>query len=259
MYYADPMFPKPDNAEAVVWRYTDIVKFISLIDTKSLFFSRSDLLGDPFEGSIPYTDGQINLNELIRETYATLGLEKPPSPLSFSIHDFLRKSAYVCSFHMNSFESAALWSIYTKAKQGVAIRTTFSRLCNCFNDYQDEKIRIGLIDYIDYKTQTIPVLKNAYFPLIYKRKSFEHERELRAILISTQNVLVHGQTTLTQEKIDHFPKGISVPVDLNTLIERIYIAPTSPSWIKELLTSVLRKYRINKTVYQSTLDRSPII
>ena len=36
-----------------IWRYLDFAKFINILDKKSLFFSRVDKLGDPFEGSFP--------------------------------------------------------------------------------------------------------------------------------------------------------------------------------------------------------------
>jgi hypothetical protein len=36
-----------------IWRYMDFTKFISVLDTQTLFFSRIDLLGDKFEGSVP--------------------------------------------------------------------------------------------------------------------------------------------------------------------------------------------------------------
>jgi hypothetical protein len=47
-----PVFEPPDG-HAQLWRYMDFIKFVSLLDTAELNFSRSDMLGDPFEGSLP--------------------------------------------------------------------------------------------------------------------------------------------------------------------------------------------------------------
>ena len=45
MYETHPLFVAPPG-DALLWRYMDFTKFVSLLDTSSLFFSRADLLGD---------------------------------------------------------------------------------------------------------------------------------------------------------------------------------------------------------------------
>ena len=50
MNKSDNLFELPP-AEAILWRYIDMTKFLSLLHSKALFFVRSDKLGDPFEGS----------------------------------------------------------------------------------------------------------------------------------------------------------------------------------------------------------------
>ncbi len=47
-----PVFLSPDDPNIKVWRYLDFTKYVSLLETRSLYFSRSDRLGDPFEGSL---------------------------------------------------------------------------------------------------------------------------------------------------------------------------------------------------------------
>jgi hypothetical protein len=39
--------------DTILWRYLDFTKFASLISKKTMYFCRTDLLGDPFEGSYP--------------------------------------------------------------------------------------------------------------------------------------------------------------------------------------------------------------
>jgi hypothetical protein len=57
MYEQHPEFNPPDNENCKIWRYLDIPKFFWLLEKQSLYFSRADLLGDPFEGSIPSAEG----------------------------------------------------------------------------------------------------------------------------------------------------------------------------------------------------------
>src|SRR5258706_8693532 len=49
---ADDGQESPIDPKMPVWRYLDLAKLLSLLETRALYFSRGDLLGDPFEGSI---------------------------------------------------------------------------------------------------------------------------------------------------------------------------------------------------------------
>lgn len=53
MYKEHPVFQQPNNENIKIWRYMDFTKFMSLLDTKKLFFTRADKFEDPFEGSWP--------------------------------------------------------------------------------------------------------------------------------------------------------------------------------------------------------------
>jgi hypothetical protein len=62
MYQDHPLLsPPPDDA--VLWRYMDFTKFVSLLETSALFFCRPDQLGDPFEGSISPAEPPIVAGE----------------------------------------------------------------------------------------------------------------------------------------------------------------------------------------------------
>jgi len=61
-------------------------------------------------------------------------------------------------------------------------------------------------------------------PAVLKRKSFEHEREVRIILCPS---------VLIKETAVHPPRdGIEVPVDLKSLIEEILLSPIAPRWLQ---------------------------
>jgi len=73
-------FKPPANSSARIWRYMDFTKFVFMLETSSLWFSRTDKLGDPFEGSIP------QLNILQEESWlASLNLHS-----NITIDDVLR-------------------------------------------------------------------------------------------------------------------------------------------------------------------------
>ena len=62
-----PSFPQPKDPNTKIWRYMDFTKLASMFEQNGIFFSRSDILGDPFEGSY----SKANADDLIRsEVYA---------------------------------------------------------------------------------------------------------------------------------------------------------------------------------------------
>lgn len=171
-------FLSPKNVDVNIWRYFDFAKYVSLLDRKALYFYRADLLADLFEGSIPLED--IKNRDKI---YTKMEVELPTKNrmLLKDIPTRIRKHTYISSWHMNKYESVAMWSIYSLNEYGIAIRTTYKRLCDSFKNF-DEDVYVGRVLYIDYEQDTIPE-NNALWPYLFKRKSYEYESEIRAVLM----------------------------------------------------------------------------
>ena len=228
------------NDNMTIWRYLDFTKFVSLLDRQALFFCRADKLGDPFEGSQPKPN--IPLRSEIFE-------HQIPVDILSEQYKRIREFTAVNCWHINRYESAAMWKLYLKSNEGIAIRSTFGRLRNSLNDAKPD-IYIGKVQYIDYDKDNIP--NYLFSPFLHKRKSFEHEVELRAVIQE------FPEGKLLSEADRPFEDGLYIPVDLNLLINEIYLAPTSPKWLRELVESVTAKYGIKKKVRQSILDEKPI-
>ena len=235
---------KPTNENSKVWRYMDFTKFISLLDKRELWFSRVSELDDPFEGTLskmslyldPVVPGQSEeydrAVDIFRETKKQW-----------------RKWIVVNCWHLNKDESAAMWKLYIKGDCGIAIQSTFDRLSRSFEGYSDESVYLGQVRNEDYDIVKMSV---NFPPLVctYKRKSFQHEQELRALIIELEK----------GGDLDSEPpfKGLSIPVDLEVLIERIYVAPQLGEWAHELVKSMMLKYGLNKKVEHSSLDDVPL-
>lgn len=109
MYKEHPVFEKTENENIKIWRYLDFTKFVSLLDTKSLFFIRADKLSDPFEGS--FSKANIKLRPLVYGENFSIIHEK------FSkFHMEIRKFTFINSWHMNEYESDAMWRLYLHSK-----------------------------------------------------------------------------------------------------------------------------------------------
>jgi hypothetical protein len=242
-------FEAPEDENQIIWRYMDFSKFVSLLDKKALYFSRLDKLSDSFEGSLPEENVKardIRLEKLRQEDWnmdvqAEIALSEP------ACYKAMRKYNLVDCWHMNDRESAAMWKLYLKSDEGIAVQSTYKRLKESFHSNSkypvriEDTVRIGKVKYIDYSVDSMP-LDNHFRPALHKRKSFEYEKELRAV------VFRYEHDTNRDEN------GAYLEVDLDILIEKIYVAPTTPTWFHELVQSIAKKYGLKVKVEKSKLD-----
>ncbi len=242
MYRKHSAFMEPADEDIKVWRYIDFTKLISLIDTSCLFFARVDKFQDPFEGSWPKIniDNRENLFKQYSEQY-----------LSNHFKNLTRFIAINC-WHENEHESAAMWKLYLKSDEGIAIQSTYKLLKKSIID--EETVHIGKIKYIDYETEQIRV-NNLFGAFVHKRKSFEHEREIRAVIKKPPILSKEGKYDYEEETIS---SGLQIKVDIKTLIQKIYVAPNSPSWFLELVGAAVKRYGYSFEVIQSQLNKNPI-
>jgi hypothetical protein len=252
----------PKDTNSKIWRYMDFTKFVDLLDRSALFFTRLDRLGDPFEGS----NTRLNAKNR-RLRWAQISKELPPyvdqeyaKSDYFSLSSNLNKSLPLCTavncWHINKYESTAMWSLYLKSNDGIAIETTLKRFINSLSDINND-IYISMMKYVDYDKQSIPD-DNILYPMLYKRVSFEHEHELRAFVWKPVTMNMNGQEVMILKK-SYFKEGIYISVDLKRLIKRVYIAPNSPSWILNLVRSIVKHYGLDeKAVTKSRMNSKPI-
>jgi hypothetical protein len=266
-FAAHESFIAPESGDAKIWRYMDVAKLLSLLDKRALFFVRVDKLSDqdPFEGY--YTNAMVKTDQLsfndLPEGWKAGGIkdEKLWESVRLSnaqIREFVkthRQFTFVNSWHMQQYESAAMWAQYLKSEDGIAVQSTYRRLIDSLADFADFSVQIGRVHYIDYEREMIPV-GNIFFPYMYKRKSFEHERELRCLIW----IVEHGKVDMHKPELNPFKdkSGMYVQVKLPTLIEKVFVAPTAPSWLRETLQSIVREFDVDLDVAQSDLSSVPL-
>jgi len=246
MYRDHPSFIPPEDVNVKIWRYMDFTKFVALLDSRSLWFTRSDKFEDPFEGSYP------KMNIVARENISGVSdAEKPIiSKLIKGSSDVRRNWTHYVAincWHMNEHESAAMWSLYLKSNEGIAIQSTFQRLRDSFSRAEND-VYIGKVSYIDYNHEVIdnPSILSAF---LYKRASYEHEKELRAVILRLPGAGPRG-LDFSRETMDN---GILVPVDLPLLVQTVYVAPNAPSWLTNLIKSVMHTYGFDFPLMPSPL------
>lgn len=249
MYQQHYIFSLPQDDNSKIWRYLDFAKFVALLEFKALYFCRADKFEDPFEGVLPETS-----NPLIEDFFKDLDNKDDTIKTFKMLTNELRKLTLVNCWHINNFESDAMWKLYAKNDIGLAIQSSVKNLINAFSNTKED-IYIGKVKYIDYEKDLLNDA-NAFTPYIHKRKSFEHENELRALLL--YNDMKEDEMKLDEAYKVNIPEhGQNISVDIHQLIENIYVAPMSPPWFLQLVNKVLEKYELNKPVIQSKLYLYP--
>lgn len=229
-----------------VWRYMSLSKFVYLLSGK-LYFARTDQFQDNFEGIAHKYSKKIDIQNMEED------MKRKSSENQLKVFENLRQThmkaarhcMYISCWHSNEFESAALWDLYSKC-EGIAIQSTVDRLKKSFNN-EKRDIHIGEVKYINYDTDYVSS-SNIFNLVLNKRKSFEHEKEIRCILQHYDDEMWNN----TLDNLDN-PKGYDIEVALNTLIEKIYISPFAPSYMKIIIDDLIEKYDYNFYVTQSNL------
>ncbi len=251
-----PVFRAPSDENIKIWRYMDFTKFVSLLETKALFFSRIDLLGDPYEGAISH------FNITARpQVYKDAKTVQDLGALA-SHHQWERQWTFANCWHMNEVESAAMWSLYARSNEAVAIQSTYARLHAAFpsKEHPFEKVYLGEVDYIDYDNDWLPE-GNAFSRFMHKRKSYAHERELRALMHDLPTKFVDMGELGRRRVPDYHPNpkaGRSVPIALDEAIENVFVAPLAPQWFRHLVEMLLSRYSVNIRIAPSNLDKPPV-
>ncbi len=83
---------------------------------------------------------------------------------------------------------------------------------------------------------------------MYKRTSFRHEKELRAVHWG-----LHNPGEICPEP------GRNLKVNLSTLIEHVFVAPTCQPWFEDLVRNLVQeRFELDLPVAKSAMARGPL-
>jgi len=230
-----------------LWRYMDFAKFVSLLKNRALYFSAAKLFKDPFEGAIGVKAREKEWDENFLSKFKKVTKKSAGNNIHLSQKALLaafksvgeesRECTFINCWHLNEYESEAMWSLYVRDRSyAIAIRTTYERLYNAIG--KNPLIDIGRVNYIDYAETFVEIRA----PFWYKRKSFQHENEVRAILTDYDKKDVNG---------------LYVEIDLEILLQAVYISPSSPDWVSDLVADICGKYNVSPSIKKSDLTTQP--
>lgn len=266
------LLPVCDDTE--IWRYMDLSRFIAILSSRHLWFSKASAFrDDPWEG---YCD--VKMRQAPNDEYGPRPLSpqltggKPVDDMSWERLAFelsnipaehfrnTRDHIFVNSWCLGE-ESMAMWEIYGSSGRGIAIKSSVGQYRAALQKVpvRPEEFESGKVQYHtdltivqelkkDLTSGPIPmpgpdlwaaIVKLAF----YKRSCFKHESEWRAALYQNQQP-------------PECP-GVILPFDLDRLITAVYIGPRSEPFLGTVVASLIEKYGPNKPLFQSALLSSP--
>ena len=189
MYINSSNITLPEDNDTIVWKYLDLSKFLDMLLSQQLFMSRSDKFEDQYEGTF---------SEPTFEEIKKIAANKPEFLDYYKSH---REKVVISSWHINEYESFAMWQIFTKNNEGLAIQSTIGRLKEALQPENRIEQYIGNVNYIDYKKEYVNGKPSRIFIL---------GKKLKEEMIQSRSAIGSQATTLNENK-NRNEAGFSVP------------------------------------------------
>lgn len=217
-----------------LWRYIDLAKFVSLLDSSALWFARSDTFRDQGEGKFPQ-----EMRVAIEKAYESFTVaEDSPIKDANDFQEYLCRNAYVSCWHKNVDENMVMWELYGRNSNSVAIQTTVGKLKSNISKIDSGGLEFHLKNVQYSRAKDVEGKLNYSAPFFIKRPHFSFEQEAR-ILLSTYSANSPNKDT---------PPGIMVDLDVVEAIQKVLVHPDSHAWFAKVVKSISRKYGLKASV-----------
>lgn len=217
-----------------LWRYMDLAKYLSLLSSKTIWLARPDTFKDLREGSFPES-----MKHELDVIYAALS-KRPDFTGNHLVNNtkdfqnYLNQNTFISCWHRSIEESMIMWEIYGRESNSIAIKTkviNLKRSLDIDELYRTFAIEVALDSVMYTNSANVQSKQNYRLPYFIKREHFAFEREARLYVRSKE-----------QYSSSDSPSGYSLQVDLNTLIECVYVHPDADEWFLSTIKDVTHKY-----------------
>jgi len=212
-----------------LWRYMDISKFISMLDSNAIWLARADTVKDKHEGRFP-----DDMRKRIKDAYRNFpDTDKSPVKDADDFQDYLVKNTFISCWHKNLDENMVMWEIYGRENSSLAVQTTVGRIRSNTDTSKLNGYSL-IMKGIDYKNadeiQGVIKYEECF---LRKRRHYVYEEEVR-ISLDTYNKCAPTKNT---------PYGYLLPCKLNLIIESILVHPDCSDWFLKVINSICSKYK----------------
>lgn len=217
-----------------LWRYMDLARLISLLETKAIWLARADTFRDRHEGRFPN-----EMRRLMEKAYASFP-DNDPSPVKDAddFQDYLLKNTFISCWHKNIEENMVMWEIYGRDTNAIALQTTVGRISKSIDSSGLGGHSLLLKPVVYERSEDVHgelLYEECFFR---KRPHFAFEEEVRISL----------DTYSRANPIKDTPNGYKLPVLVDDLIESIYIHPDSSDWFVDVVNSITKNYAVHAEV-----------
>jgi hypothetical protein len=161
------------------------------------------------------------------------------------------------------FDSPQSVGLGHRVEEGLMVSVAPKRRLSCCAPIHDVIHRIGKLDP-QWTRHGLTGTRKGYnystldltpYPFIHKDISFAHERELRAVIWDRPQI--EDAKTMMKDYVQEKP-GVSRPVDIDDLVQNIYLSPSSETWFADVVKTVVSaRYGLNIPVLASRMVRPP--
>ncbi len=202
-------------------------------DFKTYWDTPAQLADDLAESDLP----------LYEEVFQGYRPQAKDAPSLYAEIDFVRKSSFISCWHLASDQNIAMWNLYGSGIEAVAIKATVGKLRAALAERKTELEAKGLkgnvtrVQYVDaniVEDEPDELLGrfdpgDVFFPVTVKHAAYEHEKEVRLILVQT----VSGSAP----PVGHHFKVAAASAQLSNFVDAVYLNPmlSSNHWFCELV------------------------
>jgi hypothetical protein len=229
--YFDPEL----KGRTILRRYLDLPKLIDLLRTGELFLGQASRFEDRLEGTLPE-----GIRRSIRNTEGLVAQHGDPTEWERKN----RERTYLGCWSLGAKDNMALWKLYGRTNESVAITTTVESMSKVAPQWaRYGKVSIKKIRYIDHDGR-LPDGVYAFDDGVFgfKHLAYAFEKEVRIVM-----------TCPTSEVALDMQPALRVPIDVNTFLRSIVVAPEAGDWFFNLVEEIAKKYGVSKPVRRSAL------
>jgi hypothetical protein len=270
--------------ETVIQRYLDLPKFLSMLQTRSIFMSKVSKFEDQLEGGLTAKDFlKTDLNSSILDMALNQESIKDKNPIEVNNRNNAKRKeiesrtfdsifgpilcsqvstffeeytewVYVSCWHASNHECSAMWPLYGKASEAVCIFTTVGQLAKELN-FPSDVVHSSSMGKVKYSNWSIDTHGNqAIAPLLGKSENFSFEKEIRVVAWGNAQVADTSENMYLKNSLP----GVCARIDsLNSMINRVVISPNAAPWFESTIKQICDENDIKDKVEKSALKKKP--
>jgi hypothetical protein len=245
-----------------LWKYLDLYKFLYLVQTNKIYFSRLDKFDDPLEGLsdriiydkffFDHTSTSEEPNSAIPLEQRLLNADRAKKGLKDikEVASITQVSQYASCLYISHRESRAMWDLYSSC-DSVALRFEGKELIGIIKneaqkntDTNYDYMIVGNVHYRDLYPPDTTIHPMTEMPNMFsvnkKDSCYAHEKEFRFVVNRKK-----PDTKVIGFELD-FPK-------MSTLSFNIITHPNMGNWKYIILRKLLEKFSIDKYLSKSVI------